>query len=242
MKKLVNLISGKVREHQEKQQLSSRIPWSKEALWLGSYSVFNLLLLGFRVWFTAWPTYLFLSWNLFLAFIPYALSSFAIRFWPFKKYWPIIISLLVLWLLFFPNAPYILTDFIHLKQRLGIPLWFDALLLTSFSLNGLLFGFLSMMHVHAYIDSHRRNRLVGWLVIVTSLLLSSFGIYLGRFLRWNSWDVFSEPKVFVVEVLRTVFTGDLQTETLSVTLAFFLFMIFHYVLFRALLKGSEPRN
>jgi uncharacterized membrane protein len=100
--------------------------------------------------------------------------------------------LLALWLLFFPNAPYILTDLYHLNGGNQAPLWFDLVLVILFAWTGLLFGFLSL----ADIEGIFLRRLPRWMVAGISscmLVLGSFGIYLGRYLRWNSWDVLRNP-------------------------------------------------
>ena len=98
----------------------------------------------------------------------------------------------LVWLLFFPNAPYVLTDFIHLQGNGPSPLWFDALMLSSFAWTALMLGFTSLLLIHAIIGRHA-NPGLGWVVVVCALGLASFGVYLGRFARFNSWDVVTRP-------------------------------------------------
>src|SRR6185503_17284547 len=100
---------------------------------------FTLSLLIIRILLSNELTYIFLAWNLFLAWIPFALSQ---KLSKLNNRWKILF-ITALWLLFLPNAPYIITDFLHLKQRTPIPYWYDILLLFSASLNGLLLGILS---------------------------------------------------------------------------------------------------
>jgi uncharacterized membrane protein len=100
-----------------------------------------------------------------------------------------------------PNAPYILTDFIHLGREGGGPLWFDAALLGAFAFTGLLLGLASLLVVHHVVES-RAGRVAGWAVAVSSLLLSAIGTYLGRFPRFNSWDVVANPDGLVAIVLQ----------------------------------------
>jgi uncharacterized membrane protein len=99
----------------------------------------------------------------------------------------------VLWLLFFPNAPYLLTDFIHLQESQTTPLWYDALMLASFAWTGLVLGFASLYLMQVIWD-----RVVSpfwsWLGVIGALGLASFGVYLGRFLRFNSWDALVRPR------------------------------------------------
>lgn len=92
-------------------------------------------------------TFGFLGWNLFLAGVPVALASLAELSWRFRKR-VMTVGLLIGWLAFFPNAPYITTDLIHLRERPPVPVWFDALILTSAALAGLLAGFVSLYLVH----------------------------------------------------------------------------------------------
>src|SRR5207245_983978 len=99
---------------------------------------------------------------------------------------------LSLWLLFLPNAPYLLTDFIHLRQWDRMALWFDAVMIGSFGATGLLLGLTSLLIVHAIVTRHL-GHVFGWLFAASSLALSAFGIYLGRFGRFNSWDTLFRP-------------------------------------------------
>lgn len=96
------------------------------------------------------------------------------------------------WLLFFPNAPYIITDVLHFYQRPGVPLWYDLILVISAAWNGMMAGFISLTQVDEFTSKHINSK---WRVAVTSIFLfaASIGIYLGRFLRFNSWDVVSRP-------------------------------------------------
>ena len=147
------------------------------------------------------PAFVFLTWNLFLAWIPFVLSLGVAavhgRGGPRTLLWILGAG----WLLFLPNAPYILTDFIHLGLAGGVPLWFDAALIGTFAAAGLVLGLASLLVVHHVVES-RAGPLVGWLVAVSSLVLSAVGIYLGRFPRFNSWDVLIDPGGLVAVVLR----------------------------------------
>jgi len=136
--------------------------------------------------------YRFLVWNLFLAWIPFAcaLGAYVLAR---RRSGPGVVVLGVLWLLFFPNAPYMLTDFIHLGESPAAPLWYDALMLASFAWTALVLGFASL-----YLMQMIWQRAVGpgvaWLGVLGALLLASFGVYLGRFLGFNSWDALVRPR------------------------------------------------
>ena len=131
---------------------------------------------------------LYLIWNLCLAWIPYIISLFF-----FKKdlSLKLFLPLFIIWLLFFPNAPYLVTDVEHISA--GSPaLWYDSLLYFFFGWIGLMLGVLSLSHVHSYLRA-RMEKWLSELCIICICFVSSFGIYLGRFERWNSWDVFLDP-------------------------------------------------
>jgi len=147
--------------------------------------IFNLARLD--VWGTT--NLLYLIWNLFLAWIPYLISLFFI-----KKNTPIkyFIPIFVIWLLFLPNAPYLVTDVLHIASSAPALLWYDSLLLFFFGWIGLFLGILSIFHVHQYFRVHL-SYFLSEISIFLICLISSFGVYLGRFERWNSWDVFLNP-------------------------------------------------
>lgn len=136
---------------------------------------------------------IWLLWNLFLAAIP-VLWSQALRVAVVRGR-PVAASVFLgLWLLFLPNAPYLLTDLVHLNPRshAGAPLWYVLAMLLSAAGTGTLLGYLSLLDVHLVVEQ-KFGRTTGWIVAAGSLMLCGFGIYLGRFLRWNSWDAFVHP-------------------------------------------------
>jgi uncharacterized membrane protein len=159
--------------------------------------------------------YTFLLWNLFLAWIPLiaAVLAFALA----RLHAGALVGVLVaVWLLFFPNAPYVLTDFIHLHGNGPSPLWYDALMLSSFAWTALMLGFVSLYLIHAIIERHAGTA-VGWIVVVCVLGLASFGVYLGRFARFNSWDVVTRPHL-VVSVIRQEIHSPLHDPRMVVAL------------------------
>jgi uncharacterized membrane protein len=94
---------------------------------------------------------------------------------------------------FFPNALYIITDLIHLEDlKTEVPVWFDAILLFTSSVTGLIMAFASLFKAEAFLQTKIRDKIVNWLII-GCLFAGSFGVYLGRFLRWNSWDIITDP-------------------------------------------------
>jgi len=184
---------------------------------------FSLLLLLVRVILTGQLTYAFLAWNLFLAWIPFAISQKL----PVANNWWKILLLFSAWLLFLPNAPYIITDFLHLRQRPPIPYWYDILLLFSAALNGLLLGLASLLVVEKFLIQRYGNRMSA-LLMFCSFFLCSFGVYIGRYLRWNSWDIITNPNDIAADILERVLNPFDHFGTWSVT---FLFGSFFYIIY-----------
>lgn len=174
-----------------------------------------LALLGVRMWYTGSHYYRFLVWNLFLAVVPLGVS-FMLR--KVERRW-VGLTVCAGWLLFFPNAPYMLTDMIHLKEKDGVPLWFDLLLLLSFALVALLCGLHSLRAVHLWIEG-KFSRTVGWGAVLFSLGLTGFGVYLGRFPRWNSWDVVGRPGALLMDIAGRFFDPFAHPRTWAFTIGF----------------------
>lgn len=147
-----------------------------------------------RIVWTGNLRYGFLIWNLFLAWLPLVFSLLAydkFRHGAKERNWRFI-GLTAAWLLFLPNAPYIFTDLIHLTTRYYNHFWVDLMLVLSCALTGLVLAFVSLYLMQSLV-MRMFGRLVSWFFIAGVAGLSSFGIYLGRFLRFNSWDVFFQP-------------------------------------------------
>lgn len=145
-------------------------------------------------------TFLYLIWNVFLAYIPFLISAVILNFEGRGVSGKIFIVLGgVVWLLFFPNAPYVITDFIHLSAYSIAPLWYDALLLGAAAITGVLFGIYSLFNIEKLLCRYFSKKTT-WAFLILAMLFSSFGIYLGRFLRWNTWDVLLNP----LEIMQDV--------------------------------------
>jgi len=162
------------------------------ALWCALY--------GARVFTSGRFIYGFLLWNLFLAWVPWVLALAADS--ALRRGWRVVaVGLVAGWIAFLPNAPYVLTDFLHLRSRAGVPLWFDVLLLGTASLTGLLAGAFSLRRMEDALD----ERLPTWLVrggLALAIVAAGFGIYLGRFERLNSWDLVLHPLEVLARVLE----------------------------------------
>ncbi|MXV17951.1 DUF1361 domain-containing protein [Hufsiella ginkgonis] len=165
---------------------------------LALMSVFSFGLSILRWQVTGTTSYLFLNFNLFLAFIPWAISSLVLLY-PRLQHKLLLTFSFFVWVLFFPNAPYILTDLFHLRERINAPVWFDLALILSFAWTGLLFGFSSLVDIESLLSRYFRRSVVTGMIVVL-LFSAGFGVYLGRFLRWNSWDVISAPDVLFLGI------------------------------------------
>lgn len=186
-----------------------------------SFSVFALLLLIFRMFKVENPNYIFLAWNLFLAFIPYWVSNFVTKQDKFKF---LHIPLLCIWLLFLPNSPYILTDLFHLRQWHGMPLWFDLVMVCSFALIGFILLYKSIIDVVQFFKKHFPGNYLNFSLPLLFLLVA-FGLYLGRYLRFNSWDAMNHPFRLVRASYHTAFHKD----TIGFTVIFAAFMWLVYL-------------
>ena len=159
---------------------------------LFALSAIASLLLMFRIKTSDSFYLIFLVWNIFLAAIPYAIT-FGIQLkkrWFTRKWIQIIVF--SIWLLFLPNAPYILSDFTHLRWSPDGFLAVDACIISSFSLLGLLYMVYSIRDMLGLFFS-TLSRKQNLLLRICICLLIGFGIYLGRYLRWNSWDILQNP-------------------------------------------------
>ena len=162
---------------------------SFEKLLLAFFAFIGLLIIS-RIIYSGTFNFIFLSWNIFLAWIPCQLSYMLLKTDPQKKWQQRF--LLATWLLFFPNALYIITDLIHLDLETSVPKWFDVILLFTSAVVGLMLAFISLFRIEKYLANTISEKKLPWLILGI-LFLGSFGVYLGRFLRWNSWDILSNP-------------------------------------------------
>lgn len=205
-------------------------------------SLLSVVLVAFRVYYSGAGTYIFLVWNLFLAWVP-LISALAL--WWVSPYGRRVYLLLVIfltgWFFFFPNSPYLVTDLLHLQPRQNIPLWYDALLIFSFAWNGLLLGLISLWIVQEVIQT-LFGRWVGWLLVLMTLAASGFGIYLGRFLRWNSWDLLMDPRGLAADIATRLLNPGSHPLTLAVTLLFSAFLTVAYLTFALLLRTRWSRH
>jgi len=221
-------------------------PWILLTFALGAASAGCLLMIVMRVAVTGSIRYTFLLWNLFLAWIPYCLALIVRRIVAGRRantdtpitagIRPLAVFLTLAWLFFYPNAPYILTDFIHVIRipvRVEPPhplitenalLWYDIILNSAFAFIGHIIGLISLLILHRIIRRKYDHRW-GWAFTVVATTLGGYGIYLGRFERLNSWDIARNP----VRTLRIAFANLFNLKAVLVSLCFALFILLTYL-------------
>jgi uncharacterized membrane protein len=189
-----------------------------------------------RVLFTRNFNYVFLIWNLFLAWLPLLFAVLARAKYQEAKTgerpgWSFL-ALGAAWLLFFPNAAYICTDLVHLTNRFFGPFWVDLAVILSCAFTGLVLGFVSLYLMQSVV-THRYGRLTGWVFVAGMTGLSAFGIYLGRFLRFNSWDVLAQPgKLY--QGISAFATGQAHSHHFAFLAMFATFLFLAYLMLYAL--------
>ena len=208
-------------------------------------SALAMAVLAARVLYSGTGGYVFMAWNLFLAWVPMALAVPVAFVRPRGRAGgAALLALAFLWLLFYPNAPYLVTDLQHLhpdhgpsvrplhvlagvSPGRGVPLWYDVVLLALFAWNGLLLAFVSLRLVQQAV-AERLGARWGWAAVVAVCGLGGFGITLGRFQRWNSWDLFARPAAVVADVAGRVLNplGHPRTTAATVLLATFLLLAY----------------
>lgn len=207
------------------------------------------IMAAFRKVFFQSVGYKFLIWNLFLAWIPLLFSLLIYYIYVFHKrsiFRTIYMLFLgIVWVIFYPNSPYIVTDFIHLSgiqyyftnlgYSMNFIIWYDFMMISLFILTGFLLGFISLYIIQILLMD-RFNRFIAWIFVGSILFLSSFGIYLGRFIRWNSWDMFFNPKILINSIL-----GNSKHYAIEFTISFGLFLILIYFALYNLTKLNEHK-
>jgi uncharacterized membrane protein len=228
-------------------------PCRRLILVLALSSAAGLGMLAFRFAYAGRVGYWSLPWDLFLAWVPvpFALGVARLHDKP-RRSLSAMLALTFAWLLFFPNAPYLLTEFMHLhpshavydgpaphwlvrwRPQATIPLWFDMLMLSMFAWTGLLLGFMSLHVIHRCAN-HVLGRAGGWVIVIMGLSLCAFGVSLGRFERWNSWDLFTDPLTLLADIGDRALNPIAHLRTSGATLMLAGFLVLGYLSLVALM-------
>jgi uncharacterized membrane protein len=170
--------------------MRSRV-WLPVTALLAASAFCVLLLVARERAFGAAAEYNGLVWNLTLAWVPLALAVLLYASYRRRRTALELVAIGIAWLLFLPNAPYVLTDFVHLGESHRL---FDTMIIASFAGTALAVGFASLLLVQIVV-ARAAGVVAGWGVVVSALFLSSVGMYLGRVQRFNSWDVVRRPRL-----------------------------------------------
>jgi len=218
--------------------------------------LFSCLLIVARVVHTEHRHFIFLIWNLFLAYIPYFISTQLTRLkaagegtrpgtgvagrqpvrGPRSLGWWI---LALLWLLFIPNSFYIITDLYHLGDLYNdriMPQWFDLAMILSFVWNGLLLGVLSVRQMER-IFLPRLTLMKELLFLYPVMWLNALGIYIGRYLRYNSWDIVTDPFGLLRDIATLIVHPLRHQNVWDMVLCFSILMTLIYLLMKRISKA-----
>jgi uncharacterized membrane protein len=198
-------------------------------------SVTCCALVAYRILAGAEVRHAYLVWNLFLAWLPLVFALFALERFSLTNNAGDRRGLLmgIAWLLFFPNAPYIFTDLVHVLAMGRPTFWTELMLILIVALTGFLAGFLSLQVMHG-LAIRRWGRAAGWLFVAGVSGLAGFGVYLGRFTRLNSWDVLLNPVQLVRRTSWGAWTLLTEWQHTKYLILFSLFLLLGYVMLFAL--------
>lgn len=198
------------------------------------YGIYCLSLLLVRAKLTHSVYLFFLIWNLFLAFVPYGISSYLLTLDLKKNSKFKILFISAVWLAFIPNAFYIITDLIHLTNSEGNLFWLDLIIVSSYALIGFAFGLLSLLHFEKIISQYITIKTVDFIIPVISILCG-FGIYIGRIMRYNSWDILSNP----IDLAFDLFQMAISIKAILFSLHFGVFIYFSFLIKKNLISNNH---
>ncbi len=209
--------------------------------------LFSCLLVAARIYHTGKLTFVFMPWNLFLAYVPYFISTSLTRMnlagsptrLGTRADHLLRITGLIAWLLFIPNSFYILTDLYHLAdnhRNIRVPEWFDLILILSFAWNGLLLGILSTRQVEKLLAPNAS--FLGRCVFLYPIMwLNALGVFIGRYLRYNSWDIFTNPLDLLRDIITMIAHPLRHHDAWSMIFCYSILLTLIYGLFT---KNHEP--
>jgi len=187
----------------------------------------------------------FLLWNLELAWIPLLLAIVVYDCYRRGTSLVLLSPAIAFWLLFLPNAPYIATDFVHLTASTVAPLWFDGVVIASFACTGVVLGCVSLYLLHT-VARDRFGPAVGWVAAFATLVAAGAGVYIGRFLQWNSWDLVVRPGQRLPEIARNLDQAPVLVHAAAITFVVTGLLAATYLAFYYTLAGlridAEPRR
>lgn len=199
--------------------------------------LFSVSIVLARVIYMGQSYFMFMLWNLFLAYIPFLLSSLFIDRPMLIDRKLLFIPLALLWLVFIPNTFYMITDLFHLNEPHAMPLWFDTLLIVSFSWNGLLLGIISVQQMESVMRIFLGKHTAA-IFLYPVFFLNALGIFIGRFLRYNSWDVITDPLGLVKDIVLLVLHPFHFVSAWGMVAGFSTFLLLCYLFLQSWRKHS----
>jgi uncharacterized membrane protein len=206
-------------------------------------SVLCISLLSMRIIRTERQTHLYLVWNLFLAWLPLisAIVSYNLHHSSRKLSWLLVVLCAGLWLVFLPNAPYLITDFVHLQPGRDFIYWYDLIMFFAFAWTGIFSGLISL-YLMQEIVARIAGQALSWAFVLIVSILSGFGIYVGRFLRWNTWDIWTQPGELIGNLMDGVWYPFGHLRTLAFSGIFTLFLVSSYLMLVAITHFRHERD
>lgn len=186
---------------------------------------FSFILLFIRISITKTLHYSFLVWNVFLAIIPYVITIYLSDKKKLSKIG--FFFIFGLWLAFLPNAPYIITDLFHLSQSAFKNIWIDTLVISTFAITGMLLFYFTLFQMKTLLLTFF-SRKKSETIIIVIMFLSAFGVYIGRFLRYNSWEILSQPLKLFSDILNMIIHPIENQDVWLFTISFTLFLWLGY--------------
>jgi uncharacterized membrane protein len=180
-----------------------------------------------------------LVWNLFLAWLPYGFSMVAAGLHRlFPRRWGLLLAPGLAWLAFFPNAPYLVTDLYHLEYRPPVPMWFDIGMISIYAITGFFLAAVSLRTMQILVKVYL-GRWLSWAFALATIGLGGLGIYLGRFVRVNSWDLLFNPFQIARELAAPVLDPLNNLRFFGFTLMFTAILLVFYLMFVSVSRAEE---
>lgn len=177
-------------------------------------------------------SFVYILWNILLAFIPFLISSILLYYSEKNKLNQTLFVIGgIIWLIFLPNAPYIVTDLIHIGVVKGVPVLYDSVLLFTSAWAGLLLGVNSIYHIEKILLSKYSKKITNFIILIV-ILFTSFGVYVGRFLRFNSWDFFTSHSSLLSSVWKIFTQSNNYVNVYIYTILFFFFIYVSFISFK----------
>jgi uncharacterized membrane protein len=196
-------------------------------------SLFCVILVIIRIIRTEQFSFIFMFWNLFLAFIPLGISNYLTNSEKTISNLKLT-TLTIIWLLFLPNAPYMVTDLFHLHKREYLPIWFDLILILMFAITGLYLFYISLNQA-IILTKNKFPNLYKPQFLIFLFLIVSYGVYIGRFLRLNSWDII-DPIGLIKTCLSTILYLPRLKDMCCFTVVYSIFLGFIFLIIKPVLK------